>query len=170
VATATTTPAITLTLGAITPSSVAATGTVTGSNSTLQARNTADVSSNASTATPLSDLTLTVAASTKYTYRLVCYLSSNTSTQNAINLNGSGATATLTSIQGRAIWYAAAGINVVTITALSTSNKSVVISNVLMIEEGTMEVNGGGTIIPVLTATAGLTVQKDSYITATPIS
>lgn len=41
VATATTTPAITLTLGAITPSSVAATGTVTGSN--LSGTNTGDV-------------------------------------------------------------------------------------------------------------------------------
>jgi hypothetical protein len=40
VATATTTPAITLTLGAITPSSVAATGTVTGSN--LSGTNTGD--------------------------------------------------------------------------------------------------------------------------------
>ncbi|MFI5185928.1 MAG: beta strand repeat-containing protein [Chitinophagales bacterium] len=41
VATATTTPAITLTLGAITPSSVAATGTVTGSN--LSGTNTGNV-------------------------------------------------------------------------------------------------------------------------------
>src|SRR3989338_1548707 len=40
VATATTTPAITLTLGAITPTSVAATGTVTGSN--LSGTNTGD--------------------------------------------------------------------------------------------------------------------------------
>ena len=40
VATATTTPAITLTLGAVTPSSVAATGTVTGSN--LSGTNTGD--------------------------------------------------------------------------------------------------------------------------------
>ena len=40
VATATTTPAITLTLGAITPSSVAATGTITGSN--LSGTNTGD--------------------------------------------------------------------------------------------------------------------------------
>jgi hypothetical protein len=54
VATATTTPAITLTLGAITPSSVAATGTVTGSN--LSGTNTGDqttVSGNAGTATKL---------------------------------------------------------------------------------------------------------------------
>src|SRR5204862_41513 len=40
VAASTTTPAITLTLGAITPSSVAATGTVTGSN--LSGTNTGD--------------------------------------------------------------------------------------------------------------------------------
>lgn len=54
VATATTTPAITLVLGAITPSSVAASGTVTGSN--LSGTNTGDqssVSGNAGTATVL---------------------------------------------------------------------------------------------------------------------
>lgn len=54
VATSTTTPAITLTLGAITPTSVAATGTVTGSN--LSGTNTGDqtsVSGNAGTATAL---------------------------------------------------------------------------------------------------------------------
>ena len=54
VATATTTPAITLTLGAITPTSVAATGTVAGSN--LSGTNTGDqtsVSGNAGTATAL---------------------------------------------------------------------------------------------------------------------
>ena len=54
VATATTTPAITLTLGAITPSSVAAIGTVTGSN--LSGINTGDqtsVTGNAGTATAL---------------------------------------------------------------------------------------------------------------------
>jgi hypothetical protein len=44
VATATTTPAITVTLGAITPTSVAATGTVTGSN--LSGTNTGDNSAN----------------------------------------------------------------------------------------------------------------------------
>ena len=54
VATATSTPAISLTLGAITPSSVAAVGTVTGSN--LSGTNTGDqtsVSGNAGTATAL---------------------------------------------------------------------------------------------------------------------
>ena len=54
VATSTTTPAITLSLGAITPSSVAAVGTVTGSN--LSGTNTGDqtsVSGNAGTATAL---------------------------------------------------------------------------------------------------------------------
>jgi len=54
VATATTTPAITLTLGAITPTSVAASGTVTGSN--LSGTNTGDqtsVTGNAGTATAL---------------------------------------------------------------------------------------------------------------------
>jgi hypothetical protein len=54
VATATTTPAITLTLGAITPSSVAASGAVSGSN--LSGTNTGDqtaVSGNAGTATAL---------------------------------------------------------------------------------------------------------------------
>jgi hypothetical protein len=54
VATATTTPAITLTLGAITPSSVAAAGTVTGSN--LSGTNTGDqttITGNAGTATAL---------------------------------------------------------------------------------------------------------------------
>ncbi|MFV8343965.1 beta strand repeat-containing protein [Flavobacterium sp. XS2P39] len=54
VATATTTPAITLTLGAITPTSVAATGTVIGSN--LSGTNTGDqtnISGNAATATAL---------------------------------------------------------------------------------------------------------------------
>jgi len=54
VATATTTPAITLTLGAITPSSVAASGTVTGSN--LSGTNTGDQSSvtgNAGTVTTI---------------------------------------------------------------------------------------------------------------------
>lgn len=54
VATPTTTPAITLTLGAITPSSVAASGTVTGSN--LSGTNTGDqttVTGNAGTATAL---------------------------------------------------------------------------------------------------------------------
>jgi hypothetical protein len=54
VANATTTPAITLTLGAITPSSVAAVGTVTGSN--LSGTNTGDqttISGNAGTATAL---------------------------------------------------------------------------------------------------------------------
>jgi hypothetical protein len=54
VATSTTTPAITLTLGAITPTSVAASGTVTGSN--LSGTNTGDqtsVSGNAGTATTL---------------------------------------------------------------------------------------------------------------------
>ena len=54
VATSTSTPAITLTLGAITPSSVAASGTVTGSN--LSGTNTGDqtsVSGNAGTATAL---------------------------------------------------------------------------------------------------------------------
>jgi len=49
VATSTTTPAITLTLGAITPSSVAATGTVTGSN--LSGTNTGDQSAANPTAT-----------------------------------------------------------------------------------------------------------------------
>lgn len=55
VATPTTTPAISLTLGAITPTSVAATGTVTGSN--LSGTNTGDqtsVTGNAGTATALS--------------------------------------------------------------------------------------------------------------------
>ena len=54
VANATTTPAITLTLGAITPSSVAAVGTVTGSN--LSGTNTGDqttITGNAGTATAL---------------------------------------------------------------------------------------------------------------------
>lgn len=54
VATATTTPAITLTLGAITPSSVVASGSVTGSN--LSGTNTGDqtsVTGNAGTATAL---------------------------------------------------------------------------------------------------------------------
>lgn len=54
VATATTTPAITLTLGAITPTSVAASGTVTGSN--LSGTNTGDqttITGNAGTATAL---------------------------------------------------------------------------------------------------------------------
>ena len=54
VATATTTPAITLSLGAITPSSVAASGTVTGSN--LSGTNTGDqttIAGNAGTATAL---------------------------------------------------------------------------------------------------------------------
>lgn len=54
VATATTTPAISLTLGAITPSSVAASGTVTGSN--LSGTNTGDqtnITGNAGTATAL---------------------------------------------------------------------------------------------------------------------
>lgn len=54
VATATTTPAITLTLGAITPTSVAASGTITGSN--LSGTNTGDqtsVTGNAGTATAL---------------------------------------------------------------------------------------------------------------------
>lgn len=54
VATATTTPAVTITLGAITPTSVAASGTVTGSN--LSGTNTGDqtsVSGNAGTATAL---------------------------------------------------------------------------------------------------------------------
>jgi hypothetical protein len=54
VATASSTPAITLTLGAITPTSIAATGTVTGSN--LSGTNTGDqttVSGNAGTATKL---------------------------------------------------------------------------------------------------------------------
>lgn len=54
VATSTTTPAITLTLGAITPSSVAASGTVTGSN--LSGSNTGDqttITGNAGTATAL---------------------------------------------------------------------------------------------------------------------
>jgi hypothetical protein len=54
VANATTTPAITLTLGAITPSSVAASGTVTGSN--LSGTNTGDqttITGNAGTATAL---------------------------------------------------------------------------------------------------------------------
>lgn len=54
VANATTTPAITLTLGAITPTSVAATGTVTGSN--LSGTNTGDqtnITGNAGTATAL---------------------------------------------------------------------------------------------------------------------
>lgn len=54
VATSTTTPAISITLGAITPSSVAATGTVTGSN--LSGTNTGDqttVSGNAGSATVL---------------------------------------------------------------------------------------------------------------------
>ncbi|NBW07791.1 MAG: hypothetical protein EBR82_07170 [Caulobacteraceae bacterium] len=54
VATATTTPAITLTLGGITPSSVAAVGTVTGSN--LSGTNTGDqtnIPGNAATATAL---------------------------------------------------------------------------------------------------------------------
>jgi hypothetical protein len=54
VATATTTPAITLTLGAITPTSVAATGSVTGSN--LSGTNTGDqttITGNAGTATTL---------------------------------------------------------------------------------------------------------------------
>lgn len=54
VATSTTTPAITLSLGAITPTSVAASGTVTGSN--LSGTNTGDqtsVSGNAGTATAL---------------------------------------------------------------------------------------------------------------------
>ena len=79
VATATTTPAITLTLGAITPSSVAASGTVTGSN--LSGTNTGDqttITGNAGTATALqtarhingtafdgtADITVTAAAGT----------------------------------------------------------------------------------------------------------
>ena len=58
VATATTTPAITLTLGAITPTSVAASGTVTGSN--LSGTNTGDqtnISGNAATVTTNANLT-----------------------------------------------------------------------------------------------------------------
>lgn len=58
VATATTTPAISLTLGAITPTSVAASGTVTGSN--LSGTNTGDqtnISGNAATVTTNANLT-----------------------------------------------------------------------------------------------------------------
>ncbi len=58
VATATTTPAITITLGAITPTSVAASGTVTGSN--LSGTNTGDqanITGNAATVTTNANLT-----------------------------------------------------------------------------------------------------------------
>jgi hypothetical protein len=63
VANATTTPAITLTLGAITPTSVAASGTVTGSN--LSGTNTGDqtnISGNAATVTTNANLTGPIAS------------------------------------------------------------------------------------------------------------
>jgi hypothetical protein len=64
VATASTTPAITLSLGAITPSSVAATGTVTGSN--LSGTNTGDQV--IPTTLPASDVSAWAKAATKPTY------------------------------------------------------------------------------------------------------
>lgn len=61
VATATTTPAITLALGAITPSSVAASGTITGSNlSGTNTGNQTNITGNAATVTTNANLTGTI--------------------------------------------------------------------------------------------------------------
>lgn len=83
VATATTTPAITLTLGAITPSSVAATGTVTGSN--LSGTNTGNVTIGTANGLSLSGQALSLAlASTSTTGSL------SSTDWNTFNGKGSG--------------------------------------------------------------------------------
>jgi|CXWL01.1.fsa_nt_gi hypothetical protein len=116
VANATTTPAATFTLGAITPTSVAASGTVTGSN--LSGTNTGDqtnITGNAATATALQS-TLGVAGGGTGVTSLTAYapVCGGTTTTGAVQSCGTGIGTTgyvLTSNGAAALpsWQAAAG-------------------------------------------------------------
>jgi hypothetical protein len=124
VATATTTPAISLTLGAITPSSVAATGTVGGSN--LSGTNTGDqtnITGNAGTVTTISGQ---VAAGTNVS------LSGSGTTSSPYTISSSNPGGTVTSVSSSG----ATGLTLTTTNATTTPAIAL---------GGTLTIAGGGT-------------------------
>src|SRR6185369_5185951 len=116
VANPTTTPAITLTLGAITPSSVAASGTVTGSN--LSGTNTGDqtnIAGNAATATLAATATNALACSGNAA--TATSATSATSATTAGTCTGNAATATALQTPRNIAGHAFDGTAPITITA-----------------------------------------------------
>jgi len=130
VATATTTPAITLTLGAITPSSVAATGNVTGAN--LSGTNTGDqtnISGNAATVSVIdagSDTTTWPLVATSQTGNL------SPATNSALTFNAATANLSCTTFTGALVGNAstASAVAVGGITDLGTGVATALATNV----------------------------------------
>ncbi len=129
VATDTTTPAITLTLGAITPTSVAASGTVTGSN--LSGTNTGDqtnISGNAATVTTNANLTGPI-----------------TSVGNATSIASQTGTGTTFAMSASPTFTGTVGAAAITATGLFTNSSSGAASTSSAIFTGTLFTGGTGT-------------------------
>ena len=131
VATATTTPAITLTLGAVTPTSVAASGTVTGSN--LSGTNTGDQT-----------ITLTGGVTGSGTGSFAATVVTNANLTG--DVTSSGNATTLATVNGNVGQFAVQTVNAKgLVTAATTLTGDITSSGATTTYAGTVPVNKGGT-------------------------